>query len=368
MFKVARSANQDVALAVKDIREQLPKEAALILYFASPIYPAKEISKEMAHAFLGVHTVGCSTTGEMISEQMGEDSIVAMAWPKEALKYLQIEVLENVKTDDYVVEKAFKSFARTLGTASKSWDPTRYVGLVMIDGLSGREEALNDQIGNLTNVAFVGGSAGDNCKFEITYIYADGKAYTNAAVLVLMEPSNGFEILKTQSFSLTDKKLTPTKVNEEQRTVYEFNHRPAVEAYAEALGVTVSDLPAQFGEHPLGLVFDAQNIFVRSPQQVVGTSIVFYCSVKENMELTILQSGDIVTDTRRDIEQVKKDSGSLEAVIDFNCILRSLELKNHNQQQAYANIFKSVPAIGLVTYGESYIGHINQTSTMLLLK
>ncbi len=368
-FKVAQSGVQDVVSAVKSIKEQLSDvDACMILYFVSPVYSANAVSKAMAEAFPGAHTVGCTTAGEMISGKPSKDSMVAMAWGKKTLKDLKIEVLRNIKTDTQAVAKAFKSFEKSSGIPMKKLDTSRYVGLIMIDGLSGQEEILNDQIGNLTNVPFIGGSAGDNFIFKSTYLFADGKAYTDAAVLVLMEPANGYAVLKTQSFTTTDKKLTPTKVDEKRRMVIEFNGKPATKAYAEVLGILVDDLTERLGEYPLGLVFDEHNFFVRSPQQIEGTSIVFYCSVKEGMELTILKSGDIVTDTDKDVKKAEQTDGPLQAVVDFNCCLRSAELTRKNQQQAYSEIFRFVPTVGFATYGESYIGHINQTSTMLLLK
>ena len=364
-FKIAQSELNDVVAAVGCIKEQLSGiDACMVLYFASPKYPAAEISKEMAAAFDGVQTVGCTTAGEMITGKMGKDAIVAMAWCKSSLKYLKIEVLENIKTDGDVVAKAFASFEKSLGKPMKHLPPEQYAGMIMVDGMSGCEEKLNDQLGNLTNVPFVGGSAGDNFKFQTTWLYANGKAYTNAAILALMEPANGYDILKTQSFTTTDKKLTPTKVDEKQRMVVEFDGKPAAETYAEVLGVTVEEFAQSPGKHPVGLVFDEHNFFVRSPMKVEGTSVFFYCSVKEGLELTVLNSGDIVADTRDDLEK----SGSVKAIVDFNCCLRFIELTNKNQLQAYSEIFGNVPAIGFSTYGESYIGHINQTSTMLLLK
>ena len=364
-FKIAQSEQKDVVAAVNSIKEQLSGiDACMILYFASPSYPPAMISKEMAVAFAGIPTVGCSTAGEMISGKMGQNSIVAMAWYKTMLKYLKIEVLENIQTDEDVVVKAFQSFEKSLGKSMKHLNPEQYVGMIMIDGLSGCEEKLNDQLGNYTNVPFVGGSAGDNFMFQSTWLFANGKAYTNAALLLLMEPANGYTILKTQSFATTNKKLTPTKVDEPKRMVVEFNGKPATEAYAEVLGISVDELAKNLGEYPVGLVFDEHNFFVRSPMKIEGTSIVFYCSVKEGLELTVLHSDDIVAATCNDLAKC----GEVQAVVDFNCCLRTLELDKKKQLKAYSEIFGNVPAIGFATYGESYIGHINQTSTMLLMK
>ena len=81
-----------------------------------------------------------------------------------------------------------------------------------------------------------------------------------------------------------------------------------------------------------------------------------------------MKSGDIVEDTRKDLERTKHEAGSVQAVIDFNCGYRFMELKSKNLFQEYSNLFRDIEAIGFGTFGESYIGHMNQTSTMLLLK
>ena len=364
-FRIAQSSVNNTVDAVQSIREQLSDvDACMILFFASSFYPAAEVSKEMADAFPGIHTVGCSSVAEISTGKMGKNSIVAMAWPASSLKFLKIEVLENIQTDTDVVVKAFQSFEKSLGKPMKFLEPEKYVGMMLIDGLSGCEEKLNDLVGNLTNVLFVGGSASDDFKFDSTWLFVDGKAYTNAAIFLLMEPANGYALLKTQSFNTTDKKLTPTKVDEKRRMVVEFNGKPATEAYAEVLGISVDDLAQNLAEYPVGLVFDEQNFFVRSPMKIEGTSIMFYCAVKEGLELTLLRSDDIVAATRADFQKCD----NLQAAVDFCCSLRTLELSNKNQWQQYSEIFGNVPAIGFGTYGESYIGHINQTSTMLLMK
>ena len=45
---------------------------------------------------------------------------------------------------------------------------------------------------------------------------------------------------------------------------------------------------------------------------------------------------------------------------------RALPVEEKQQCDAYGALFAEVPTIGFSTYGESYIGHINQTSTMLV--
>jgi len=365
-FKVARSEIKDAVEAAKNIREQLAEiDACLVLYFVASPYPADVISKEMASVFAGVQTVGCTTAGEMISGDIGHNSVVAMAFGKEALNFLKVEVLENIKENTAeAVKTAFASFEKSLGVSMKQADPSRYVGMLMVDGLTGCEEALNDQLGNHTNVPFIGGSAADDFKFQNTWLFVDGKTYNNAAVLLLMEPANGYVTLKTQSFSITDKKLTPTKVDESRRMVIEFDGKPALEAYSEATGVSQDELQKTVDAYSVGLIFDENNYFVRNPKQVEGTSIVFHCLAKEGLELSLLKPKDIVAVTRADL----KKCGPVQAVVDFNCAGRFNELTWKKQLKDYSEIFSDVPAIGFATYGESYIGHMNQTSTMLLLK
>jgi hypothetical protein len=95
---------------------------------------------------------------------------------------------------------------------------------------------------------------------------------------------------------------------------------------------------------------------------------VFYCNIKEGMELSILESTDIVSETKASIEKKMKELGSVAGIINFHCILRTLELEQKKQTEAYGQLFSNVPTIGFSTYGEEYIGHINQTSTMLIFK
>jgi hypothetical protein len=116
----------------------------------------------------------------------------------------------------------------------------------------------------------------------------------------------------------------------------------------------------------LGVVLSTGEPFVRSPQQVRGTDVVFYCSVKNGMRLHVLKARNIVDDTRRDLERTLAGMGTCSGIINFHCILRTAELVAKGQCEAYGALFTQCPTIGFSTYGESYVGHINQTATLLL--
>jgi len=361
--KAAFSIKINVADAVADIRKQLEDtEARMVVFFASPAYSPEQLASAMADAFPGAVTFGCTTAGEIVSGRMLTQSLVAMAFSDKVVKSVKVEVLHDLKSQSY---DAFAAFESHFDTPMAEMDPERYVGILLVDGLSKKEELIVDRIGDLTNVTFIGGSAGDDLRFSSTHVYAHGKSHTNAAVVALLEPAVPFSFVKTQSFTPLPHKLVVTKANEAEREVLEFDHKPAAEAYAEALGVAVAEASQHFLANPVGLVFEGEP-YVRSPQKIQDGGIVFYCGMKEGMELFLLRSTNIIADTRTAIDSARAGRGEISAVINFNCILRTLELREKGLTGLYGDLFADVPTIGFSTYGEQYIGHINQTATMLL--
>lgn len=361
------STNQNVNDAVKEIKNQIKvSEPKLIMFFASSKYNQEELAAKMKEAFNNSDVVGCSTAGELVSGKMLDNSIVAMAFAKEKIGNLKVEVIENLK-NSVDPQKAFESFEKYFSEKLSNMDFKKYFGIILVDGLSNSEEKLMDKIGTKTNVNFIGGSAGDDLKFQKTFVSANGKAYSDAAVIVLVKPEAEFDILKTQSFVTTDKVFTATKVDEEKREILELDGKPAAEVYAEAINEPVENIAAGFMTYPLGVMVGDEP-FVRSPQQPSGKGIRFYCNVAEGTELTLLKSEDIVADTKKDLKKKIEELGTVEGIVNFNCILRTLELKGKNQSDDYGKVFSDIPTIGFSTYGEEYIGHINQTAVMLVLK
>lgn len=364
----AFSAKDTVDEIVKDINNQLGFfDTELLVFFASSKFAPDEISKKIQDTFPVSQVIGCSTAGEIIQGKLLNNSVVAMAFNSGAIEDAKVEIIENLK-DKSSLKGAFDSFEKHFSIPMESMDPEKYVGIILVDGLSCAEESLMENIGDLTNVIFIGGSAGDDLKFNSTHVYTRGKSYSNAAVLALLKPRKEFTFIKAQSFRDLNKILEVTKADETKREVFEFNGKPAAIAYAEAVGTSVDEAPKKFISNPIGLIIDDEP-YVRSPQQITSNgNMTFYCSVLEGSELSVLESTDIIADTRKAIKQAQDQLGTISAIININCILRTLELTQKCLADDHEQLFSGIPNIGLSSYGEQYIGHINQTATMLVFK
>lgn len=364
--KTAYSKKENVIELVEDLYSQIGNfEARFIQVYASPKYNMVELNEYLYQIFGEVPMIGCTTAGELVTGKMLEHSVVLMAMNSEIVSDVKIEVLQNMQEPDLGVDEAFRSFSLHYGSSMMDLDVSKYVGLLLIDGLCKKEEAINERIGDLTNISFVGGSAGDDLAYEQTFVFANGKVYGNAAVLALIESNASFEAVKTQSFESTGKELVVTKSDEKNRAVLEFNGKPAVSEYAKMVGATPNEVQNYFSKNPVGIVFQ-NDVFVRSPQNIDGGRMIFRCNIKEGMALQVLESKNIVDYTRSDLNNAMAKQKNAAAIINFNCILRTLELKEKKQTDAYGALFNDVPTVGFSSYGESYIGHVNQTSTILV--
>lgn len=365
-IKTSVSSNSDPSRAVAEIAKGLGgMKPSFVLFFASSSYDPQALGKAVVESFGGVPSIGCTTAGELGAGRMSKGSISLMAFGAEDLRFASVSVVEDMKNEASIAH-GLRNLSETLGSGIAGLDPARYVGLVLHDGMSGAEESVMAALSSATNVPFVGGSAGDDAKFVATWVFANGVPKSGASVLALLEPARRFAILKTQSFDVLDETLKVTDVDEATRTVRAFNGQPAAEEYARVLRTTKADLTGSFMRHPVGLVLGSGEPFVRSPQQLKGNDVVFYCQVKEGMALKVLRSRDIVQDTKRDLDAKIQELGGCSAIVNFHCILRTLELEAKKQCDDYGALFAKIPTAGFSTYGESYIGHINQTSTMVL--
>lgn len=364
----AQSLKTNPKEAVLELKEKLNySNIKAITFFASSIYDPENLITAMNENFPNIYVWGCTTMGEMITGSIISNSIVAMAFTDEIIEDIKIEVLENTK-QNIDIKTTIRSFEDYYSTKLSKLDKTKYFGLTYFDGISKKEEIIISELGEYTNMFFVGGSAGDDLKFDKTYTFANGRCYLDAAIIVLIKSKVKFGFEKTQSVSYTGHTVVATKVDEENRLIYELDGRPTGEVYSELLNVPIEEIPSTFTDVSFALMIDGQP-YLRALQHM-GDKLEFRlaCAVKERQELAIVKTGDIIKETQKTINEMKKKHNSISGILLFDCGYRYFELVKKEILQEYINLFSDFPTVGFCTYGETYFGHLNQTLIMLVLE
>jgi hypothetical protein len=147
--------------------------------------------------------------------------------------------------------------------------------------------------------------------------------------------------------------------------VLEFDGRPAAEAYAEAVGVSLDALDVGvWTERPVGLMIDGQP-WIRSPQWVTQEGgLRFFAEIPAGMEVEVMQAGDLVADTAATLDRARAElGGRVSGAVFFNCVLRRLEMDGKSLSGDFLSTLRGIPSAGFHCYGESWLGHVNQTLT-----
>ena len=306
---------------------------------------------------------------EFVEREGSVGGVAAMALPASTARAAYGVVAHFAKGVEAGIRDAAKKLGRMAGTELKSLDPKRWVGILLADGMGMKEEEINDALGVAApQLVFVGGSAGDDLAFRQTLIFHNDEKSTDGVVLLLLDMAVPFTFAKTCSFEPTKHRFTITKADEANRTVYELNGRPATEVYAKACGTTPDKLGSEvFMSHPVGMMLDGDP-WIRSPYQVTENGgLKFFCRITEGSEVHLMNSTDLVGETRAAMVRAQQEVGGRAAgALAFNCSLRRLELDATKAHDGFLKAFGGIPTLGFHTYGESYLGHVNQTCTALV--
>jgi hypothetical protein len=364
---VAQSKAAAVTSAVAEITAQLPSDGlALVLVFVSPWYDPHEFVAEISKAIVGAPVFGCTTAGELAPDGWGDNSIVALGFHSQDFTAVArpIPDLTNFQIED----------GRRLGTelrhelgrcASEAADQNAF-GLLLIDGLCQREEAVMSSIyASLDDIPVVGGSAGDGLRFEKTWVFYDGQAHTDAAVLILLKTSLPFRLFKCDNFEPTSMKMVVTEADIERRVVKEINAEPAAEEYSRAVGLVDTKLDAfSFASHPV-LVRVGGAYYARSIQRMnPDGSLSFFCAIDEGMVLTAALSRNPVGATLDLVAETRAEIGEVSLYLGFECVLRRLDAEQHQFARDMSKLYRENKVVGFHTYGEQYRSmHVNQTLT-----
>ncbi len=338
--------------------------SVLIIYF-TPKIDAAALANAMRMAVPIDVQIGCSTAGEIGPSGITEDGAVATLLPAR-----QFRAVSDVVTDishggldrgSDCATSLTEQLCHLVGD-DRSGKP---FALSLIDGLSKREEVIISAFdAGLGDIPHVGGSAGDGLDFRETWILHDGKAYRDTALLCLLYTDLPFEIFKSDNFEPTDVRFVVTGCNAEERIVSELNGLPAVEEYAEVIGLDPQSLtPMSFAAYPMVVRIGGEH-YCRSIRRLEGGGLSFFCAIDEGVVLTLAKGGDMTESATRVLNELEEKLGDIDVVFGFDCILRRVEAESRQVLHRLSKLYRKYNIVGFNTYGEHFKAmHINQTLT-----
>jgi len=353
------SAAMDERSGVLELREQIHLDnPQVVLFFCSCAYDLDRLARELRAAF-PEPIIGCTTAGQLDGSGFAKGGITAVALAGDISAHPYSISLDSMESD---VDRIASAYAE-----AKAEHPLwRGFGLLLVDGLALMEERLISEIyQKLPQLPIVGGSAGDDLKFQRTHVFARGEFRSRTAVFTLFQTTAPFTTFKFEHFKPSGGMLVITESDPDRRVIREINGEPAAEAYATMAGTTVAQLNARvFSRHPFVLELGGER-FIRSIQQAnPDKSLTLYCAIEDGVVLRLGQAVDPVEVAKGAFQHVRDTVGELALVIGCDCILRRLEFESDGRLGEMAQIMMDNKVFGFSTYGEQFNGiHVNQTFT-----
>lgn len=354
------SFNPDAEAAVQEVAAQIGgQQSSLCLAFFSDEYDRELLARSLSR-YLPEPVIGCTSTGQLsnLGFQRGGISGASLVCDQfTAIPYL-IHPLSSLP-------EQIGKIAADVQERIRQYNCNAF-GLLLVDGLSTREEAVTAALYRfLGDVPIVGGSAGDMLRFRETFVYYQGELLQDAAVFTLCLTSLPFYAFKHQHFIPTTTRLVVTEADTEKRLVREINGEPAAVAYARLVGTPVEDLNAAiFSRYPL-MLHVKNDYYVRSIADMEPDgSLRFYCAINSGLVLTIGTGNSIEASFEKQLAKVREEIGEPSVIIGCDCILRRLELEALGTDEDFGRILAENRVIGFSTYGEQFNSlHVNQTFT-----
>ncbi len=367
----AKSVQSDPREAVQEFFAGVSQaDMGLVIFFCSSHYDLDVVAEEFNRLFPGIQLVGCTTAGEIGAGGYSNHSLVGASFNRAAATAIscRMEPLQNF--DMSSGHDAAAALWGRLRNEAASASSRNTFALLLIDGLSVREEQVVRAVqSGLGGMSLIGGSAGDDLKFERTWVYHEGAFHSDAAVLLLVHTPLPFLAFKTQHFASEEDRLVVTEADVTHRVVKEINGLPAAEEYARVVGLDVEMLNSDhFASSPVVVVMDGTD-YVRSIQRAnPDGTLTFYCAIDEGLVLRVARGKDLLGNLEQALENVRKDVGSPQLILGCDCILRNLEITQTGLKEIVGKLLDDNNTVGFSTYGEQYGGvHVNQTFTAIAI-
>jgi hypothetical protein len=343
------------------------RDAGFAFIFHSPsLFTSDAIEAAMREHAPRLAHAGCTTAGEITPEGIGDGEALALILPA-AHFTVRSTLIEDISTSGmHLVADEVERLIRELDECGDGGPGRHRFAMCLIDGMSFAEEAVTAAIHwALDDIPLVGGSAGDDLKWQKPVLFHNGTVRSDSAIILLVATDIPFSIFKTDNFIPTDAKFVVTASDADRRVVSEFNARPAAVEYAEALGKDTGSLTQMsFASSPV-VVRVGGEYFCRAIRGAgEDCSLAFACAIDDGVVLTLAEARGMVESTRTTLDDLDRRLAGIDMVLGFDCCYRRVDAANRQIMRPMAELYRKYNVVGFGTYGEQYQSmHLNQTLT-----
>jgi hypothetical protein len=346
----------------------------LAFAFLSVDFPVKAV--KAAFEQYGIDLFAETSSGEILFDKEHEtisQGSAVFIFTDINKSFYKIRFIVNEFDDDYI------SFGKTVGyyineTFKK---PQSIIG---VSGISTDGYLLIEGIKNVVdkNLVMFGGLAGDDGKFNETFVISS-KDISNNGVLVIVFDGSKITLNGTAKSGWIGLGMELKITKSDKNIVYTIDNKPALDVYLEYLNINIEDMPLIGVEYPLMIKRSEEIEILRAVTGInkEDRSLIFAGSVPEGSTVKFSSSPgfNVVESTVKSVVDFHNKVPDVDFVILFSCIARHLALGPLVKDEISA-VFENwkVPVIGYFTYGE--IGtnfnrgcdFYNQTFTLVAIK
>lgn len=145
------------------------------------------------------------------------------------------------------------------------------------------------------DIPVVGSSAGTTINLNLqTFVSLNGEMYKNSCVFCLIHNLEGrIFYYRENIFKPTQYTFVATDVNCEEKTVYEYNDKPAVLELSSRVGVLPDELPEYLETHHMGRILDNEVFITAASTLNEDHSITYYSRIYNRSKLVMLEMDNV---------------------------------------------------------------------------
>jgi hypothetical protein len=353
--------------AVREARTALGNRTARVGFlFVSPDRNLRDALRAAKAECPDTTFLACGTAGELTERGLTHGGVAAflLAADENEMSF-ELRMATGVKANaQRAVDSICHDFGRLREQAMGRGMPIT-TSVMLVDGLNGMGESLvedvRSSIGSVHEI--VGGAAGDQGKFDATWVGSTAGAETNAAVALHVFAKQRWGVGVEHGLTAATAPMRVTKAH--ANVVYEIDGRAAFDVYREyaqskkGVSLTPEDAGGFLINNELGIIVFDEVRKARAPLSV-GKDGSLACAgpIPQGASVSILGGSReaLVQAAERAAREAKKRLGDRPAagVLLFDCICRGTILAEDFAKEidAIERVFPKTPIAGFLTYGE----------------